>query len=129
MPKKEKVYTKLITAPVPEPLLERLVGVVNVTGIKKAQILRNLVEMNVPEVTFTKQFWKDVRAESFIKRGLSKPEVIEELCFSLGLEWAGGNDVIMDGERHTLNVSGDNGITGIISIIESFYKLVYPNEC
>lgn len=129
MPKKDKVYTKLITAAVPEPLMDRMVDAVTATGIKKAQILRNLVENNVPEIHFTRQFWKDIRAESFIKRGLSKPEVIEEICFSLGLEWAGGYDVIMDGERHTLNVSGDNGITGIISIVESFYKLVYPNEC
>ena len=128
MPKKDKLYTKLITASIREPLFNSILNITSATGIKKAALLRSLCEDNIPFVTFDKQFWKDSRGDLFIKRNSSKEEVIEELCHSLGLEWAGGNDVIMDGQRHTLNVSGADGLIGIISIIESFYKLVYPNE-
>lgn len=127
MPKKDKLYTKLITASVREPLFNSILKITESTGIKKAALFRSLCEENIPQVSFDKQFWKDVKGDYFVKKEMSKEEVIEEICFSLGIEWAGGFDVIMDGETHKLNVSGANGIIGTVSIVESFYKLVYPN--
>lgn len=128
MPKKDKVYTKLITAPIKPELFENFQKVQDATGMKKAEVLRSLCADNLPIITFTKSFWKQIGGRRFIKSDFTPEEILEDACYSLGIEKIEGMQVKIENETYPIHAGPGLGIAATLHIIQSLYDLTNEHE-
>lgn len=127
MPDKPKIYKCTVTTQLGHPQKDNLDNIFARTKNRPSAVLRDLVTNSLPTVTFDNNFWfKTIEGPSLVKHPTEV--LVQMIAEKLGLEYLGGNSVLLNGQEYEINLAPKNGLAPTLTAAQKIWELTTLNS-